>query len=86
MSVLHEMKIGKISTSPNRGGESVRAGTRTRTKVKTAKSLGLNLTPTTSWRVRSQGKIKSMKMIKSGQIKGMKKQAKSVSVGDQKSL
>lgn len=86
MSRLHEMKVAaNAGDHPQipRGSESNRAGTRkTRTMAKTARACGFNYTPTTGWRERSQ--VRSSKIIKSGSIKGMRKQAKIGARGDAK--
>jgi len=78
------MKTGKISPNRNDGHISIRAGQRTtKTHAKTARACGYNYTPTSGWRVRSQG-TKSTKMVRSGQVKAMKVQAKSTVSGDAK--
>ena len=78
------MKKGSIKPNALEGNVSIRTGQRTtKTRAKTARACGYNHTPTEGWRERSQG-IKSTKMVKSGQVKGMKAQAKSTVKGDAK--
>ena len=84
MSRLHELKLNPPATIP--GNVSGRAGTRhTRTRAKTARSLGQNYTPTQGWRERSQG-LDSAKIRMAKEMKGMKKQAKETVQDDSRKL
>ncbi len=86
MSDLHEMKTGTITHKVQPGYVSIRSGTRiTRTRAKTARSHGENYAPTTSWRERSQG-ARSSKMIRSAQLKDLKKKVKTAASGDGKAM
>lgn len=85
MSNLHEVKTNQREIVNTAGTPSARAGTRTtRTRAKTARALGHDFTPTQGWRERSQ--IRSSKMVKSGQVKGFKKQAQETVSGDAKKM